>query len=116
MASADLHIPYRGGFVGPEHRFALTVYFEDTDNAGVVYYANYLKFMERARSDMIRAVGVDRVRRFEAMEAPITSLKWQSNIVNLPGSATICSSSARSKPFGPPPSTFINGSSAERRY
>jgi acyl-CoA thioester hydrolase len=51
--------PYRGGFVGPEHRFALTVYFEDTDTAGVVYYANYLKFMERARSDMLRAVGVD---------------------------------------------------------
>ena len=51
--------PYRGGFAGPEHRFALTVYFEDTDTAGVVYYANYLKFMERARSDMIRAVGVD---------------------------------------------------------
>ena len=55
----DLDTPYRGGFVGPEHRFALTVYFEDTDTAGVVYYANYLKFMERARSDMIRAVGVD---------------------------------------------------------
>ena len=57
--TADLDQPYRGGFVGPEHRFALTVYFEDTDTAGVVYYANYLKFMERARSDMIRAVGVD---------------------------------------------------------
>ena len=55
----SLDTPYRGGFVGPEHRFALTVYFEDTDTAGVVYYANYLKFMERARSDMIRAVGVD---------------------------------------------------------
>lgn len=51
--------PYRGGFVGPEHRFALTVYFEDTDTAGIVYYANYLKFMERARSDMLRAAGVD---------------------------------------------------------
>jgi acyl-CoA thioester hydrolase len=51
--------PYRGGFVGSDHHFALTVYFEDTDTAGVVYYANYLKFMERARSDMIRAVGVD---------------------------------------------------------
>lgn len=51
--------PYRGGFIGPEHHFALSVYFEDTDTAGVVYYANYLKFMERARSDMIRAVGVD---------------------------------------------------------
>ena len=55
----DYATPYRGGFVGPEHHFALTVYFEDTDTAGVVYYANYLKFMERARSDMLRAVGVD---------------------------------------------------------
>ena len=51
--------PYRGGFVGREHHFALSVYFEDTDTAGIVYYANYLKFMERARSDMIRAAGVD---------------------------------------------------------
>jgi acyl-CoA thioester hydrolase len=45
--------------VGAEHHFALTVYFEDTDAYGIVYYANYLKFMERARSDFIRAVGVD---------------------------------------------------------
>ena len=59
MSNATLDTPYRGGFVGPEHRFALTVYFEDTDTAGVVYYANYLRFMERARSDMIRAVGID---------------------------------------------------------
>jgi acyl-CoA thioester hydrolase len=59
--SADFDTPYRGGFVGAEHHFALTVYFEDTDTAGIVYYANYLKFMERARSDMIRAAGVDQV-------------------------------------------------------
>ena len=59
MAGSSLDQPYRGGFVGSEHRFALTVYFEDTDTAGVVYYANYLKFMERARSDMLRAAGID---------------------------------------------------------
>lgn len=59
MSPTSLDAPYRGGFVGTEHRFALTVYFEDTDAYGIVYYANYLKFMERARSDMIRAVGVD---------------------------------------------------------
>jgi acyl-CoA thioester hydrolase len=59
MTSFSLDMPYRGGFVGDEHRFALTVYFEDTDAYGIVYYANYLKFMERARSDFIRAVGVD---------------------------------------------------------
>jgi acyl-CoA thioester hydrolase len=55
----DFDTPYRGGFVGNAHHFALTVYFEDTDAYGIVYYANYLKFMERARSDFIRAVGVD---------------------------------------------------------
>ena len=59
MSGHVLDIPYRGGFVGNEHHFALTVYFEDTDAYGIVYYANYLKFMERARSDFIRAVGVD---------------------------------------------------------
>jgi acyl-CoA thioester hydrolase len=59
MQERSLDTPYRGGFVGNEHHFALTVYFEDTDAYGIVYYANYLKFMERARSDFIRAVGVD---------------------------------------------------------
>ena len=58
--------PYRGGFVGPEHHFALTVYFEDTDTAGIVYYANYLKFMERARSDMLRAAEIDQRGTLEA--------------------------------------------------
>jgi len=59
MTGELLDTPYRGGFIGKEHHFALSVYFEDTDAYGIVYYANYLKFMERARSDMIRAVGVD---------------------------------------------------------
>ena len=58
--------PYRGGFVGAEHRFALSVYFEDTDTAGIVYYANYFKYMERARSDMLRAVGIDQRAALDA--------------------------------------------------
>jgi acyl-CoA thioester hydrolase len=57
--TGNLDSPYRGGFVNGEHRFALSVYFEDTDAYGIVYYANYLKFMERARSDMLREVGID---------------------------------------------------------
>ena len=68
MDSSHFDQPYRGGFVGNEHRFALTVYFEDTDTAGIVYYANYLKFMERARSDMLRAVGIDQRAAQEAGE------------------------------------------------
>lgn len=43
------------------HEFALRVYYEDTDLAGIVYYANYLKFIERARSEWVRALGVDQV-------------------------------------------------------
>jgi acyl-CoA thioester hydrolase len=42
-----------------EHRFELRVYYEDTDLAGIVYYANYLKFIERARSEWVRGLGVD---------------------------------------------------------
>ncbi len=41
------------------HRFGLRVYYEDTDLAGIVYYANYLKFIERARSEWVRGLGVD---------------------------------------------------------
>jgi acyl-CoA thioester hydrolase len=66
MEPSPFDHPYRGGFVGGEHRFALTVFFEDTDTAGIVYYANYLKFMERARSDMLRSVGIDQRAAKEA--------------------------------------------------
>jgi acyl-CoA thioester hydrolase len=38
------------------------VYWEDTDAGGIVYYANYMKFMERARTEWLRALGVDQVR------------------------------------------------------
>lgn len=41
------------------HAFALRVYYEDTDLAGIVYYANYLKFIERARTEWVRALGID---------------------------------------------------------
>jgi acyl-CoA thioester hydrolase len=43
------------------HRFGLRVYYEDTDLAGIVYYANYLKFIERARSEWVRGLGIDQV-------------------------------------------------------
>ncbi|SFS21961.1 tol-pal system-associated acyl-CoA thioesterase [Yoonia litorea] len=44
------------------HRFALRVYYEDTDLAGIVYYANYLKFIERARSEWVRELGIDQAQ------------------------------------------------------
>ncbi len=55
-----------GRLDGREHRFALRVYFEDTDLTGVVYHANYLRYLERARSDMLDCGGIDQRAVFEA--------------------------------------------------
>lgn len=59
------------------HRFPVRVYYEDTDMGGIVYHANYLRYIERARSDWVRQLGNDQnamrdgglvwvVRRIEA--------------------------------------------------
>ncbi|MBT6099097.1 MAG: tol-pal system-associated acyl-CoA thioesterase, partial [Marinovum sp.] len=45
-----------------DHQFELSVYYEDTDLAGIVYYANYLKFIERARSEWVQTLGIDQMR------------------------------------------------------
>jgi acyl-CoA thioester hydrolase len=44
------------------HRFSFRVYYEDTDLAGIVYYANYLRFIERARTEWVREMGIDQGR------------------------------------------------------
>jgi acyl-CoA thioester hydrolase len=41
------------------HRFETRIYYEDTDMAGIVYYANYLRYIERARSEQIRELDID---------------------------------------------------------
>ena len=43
----------------PHHRHEVRVYYEDTDAGGIVYHANYLKFAERARTEMLRRAGYD---------------------------------------------------------
>ncbi len=54
----------------------MRIYFEDTDLSGVVYHANYLRYMERARSDMLRLAGIDQRSEQEAGEGAwaVTSL------------------------------------------
>jgi len=47
------------------HLFPVRVYYEDTDHGGVVYHANYLKFMERARTEFLRDAGLE----LDALEA-----------------------------------------------
>lgn len=44
------------------HRLPIRVYYEDTDMAGIVYYANYLRYIERGRSEWVRDVGLDQNR------------------------------------------------------
>lgn len=45
-----------------DFRFPLRVYYEDTDLSGIVYHANYLRFMERGRTELLRAHGIDQTR------------------------------------------------------
>jgi acyl-CoA thioester hydrolase len=58
--------PHSGRFDGPRHLFAVRVYYEDTDLSGIVYHANYLRWFERARSDLLRLLGIDQRAAMEA--------------------------------------------------
>jgi len=61
-------LPTSGRIVDGEHRLPVRVYFEDTDLSGIVYHANYLRWMERGRSDMLRLAGTDQRAAHEAGE------------------------------------------------
>ena len=60
--------PPGGVLDGPSHRFAVRAYYEDTDLSGIVYHANYLRWFERARSDLLRLLGIDQRAAVEAGE------------------------------------------------
>jgi|GEM_PF-81662 len=51
------------------HLFRVRIYYEDTDAGGIVYYANYLKFAERARTEMLRALGIEQAHLRSAADA-----------------------------------------------
>lgn len=53
------HLSVWGGSVSHQH--SLRVYYEDTDLAGIVYYANYLKFIERGRTEWVAGLGIDQM-------------------------------------------------------
>ncbi len=83
--------PHEGQFRDHHHYFACRVYYEDTDFSGIVYHASYLKFMERARSDMLQQLGMDQRAAFEADEGAyavvdlhikyIAPAKFQDNLL-----------------------------------
>ncbi|WP_298019465.1 tol-pal system-associated acyl-CoA thioesterase [uncultured Parasphingopyxis sp.] len=68
MSETAIDRPATGRFAGNTHHFPLRVYYEDTDLSGIVYHANYLRYMERARSDMLRLAGIDQREAIEAGE------------------------------------------------
>lgn len=57
--TVDPLLPPTGLFAGGKFHYPLRVYFEDTDAGGIVYHANYLRWFERARTEMVRSLGVD---------------------------------------------------------
>ena len=57
--------PEIGRFEGREHLYPVRVFYEDTDFSGVVYYANYLRFLERARSSFFRLAGIGHAELLE---------------------------------------------------
>lgn len=60
--------PPDGVISGACHRYAVRVYYEDTDLSGITYHANYLRWFERARSDLLRRLGIDQRAAIEAGE------------------------------------------------
>lgn len=61
-------VPPGGILDGARHLYAVRVYYEDTDLSGITYHANYLRWFERARSDLLRVLGIDQRSAIEAGE------------------------------------------------
>ena len=68
MQLARTPAPPTGLLDGSLHLFPVRVYYEDTDLSGIVYHANYLRWFERARSDLLRLLGIDQRAAVEAGE------------------------------------------------
>ena len=64
------------------HVFAVRVYFEDTDAGGIVYYANYLKYAERARTEMLRKLGADHTGLMENERVMMTVRSCDSEFLS----------------------------------
>ena len=72
-------LPSMGYFKGREHYYPIRVFYEDTDFSGVVYYANYLRFLERARSSYFRLAGIGHAELLER-EIPLAFVIRKINL------------------------------------
>ena len=64
------------------HSMDIRVYYEDTDLGGVVYYANYLRFIERARSEWIRDLGIDQIKMRDEEDAIFVATKIKADYLS----------------------------------
>ena len=64
------------------HSMNIRVYYEDTDLGGVVYYANYLRFIERARSEWIRDLGIDQIKMRNEQKAIFVVTKIKADYLS----------------------------------
>lgn len=64
-----------GRFEGKVHVLPIRIYYEDTDLSGIVYHANYLRFMERGRSEFFRGAGITRLAQLDAPEPTAWTLR-----------------------------------------
>ena len=64
------------------HSMNIRVYYEDTDLGGIVYYANYLRFIERARSEWIRDLGIDQIKMRNEQKAIFVVTKIKADYLN----------------------------------
>lgn len=76
--------PLPGGVLdGPRHLYGVRVYYEDTDLSGITYHANYLRWFERARSDLLRLLKIDQRAAIEAGAKGEDGGAWAVAEVNL---------------------------------
>lgn len=68
MSKRATHLPLDGEIRDGRHHLSVRVYYEDTDFTGIVYHANYLRFMERGRTNYLRLIGADQRGLFEQVE------------------------------------------------
>lgn len=80
-------LPHSGIINNKIHHFPIRVYYEDTDVGGVVYYANYMKYMERARSEMLRMLGIDQAAMLDYNNAEDVSFVVRRAEIDYKGAA-----------------------------
>ena len=77
------HVPFDGEIRDGRHVLTVRVYYEDTDFTGIVYHANYLRYMERGRTNYLRLLGADHRALFAAREKEAPGFAFVVRAMNI---------------------------------